>query len=147
MKKGARLFTQLVIFLMIIIWVYAAASKIFEFQHFKAEMHSQVLYPFLQTMIIYFLPPAELGVAILLAIDKTRLAGMYCSFALLLLFTVYIALIILHLFKRVPCSCGGILEHMGWTAHLLFNLFLLILTFSTIFIIKRKEFINSQQRA
>ena len=35
-------------------------------------------------------------------------------------FTVYIYLI-LNYSDFVPCSCGGILEKLGWTEHLIFN--------------------------
>src|SRR5690606_23761035 len=41
-------------------------------------------------------------------------------------FTVYIYLI-LNYSPFVPCSCGGILEKMGWTEHLWFNIIITLL--------------------
>jgi hypothetical protein len=38
-------------------------------------------------------------------------------------FTTYIILI-LNFSSFIPCSCGGILEKLGWTEHLIFNFFL-----------------------
>ncbi len=38
------------------------------------------------------------------------------------MFTGYI-IIILNYAERIPCSCGGILNKMGWHDHLIFNIF------------------------
>ncbi|MDR6919500.1 hypothetical protein J2Y40_000330 [Chryseobacterium sp. 2987] len=46
-------------------------------------------------------------------------------------FTIYIY-IILNYSDFVPCSCGGILEKLGWWEHLLFNIVIVILVFSAI---------------
>lgn len=42
------------------------------------------------------------------------------------MFTAYIV-IILHFSYFVPCSCGGILEKLGWTEHLIFNVVFVLL--------------------
>ncbi|WP_407637169.1 MauE/DoxX family redox-associated membrane protein [Daejeonella oryzae] len=54
--------------------------------------------------------------------------GLNFSLFLLIQFTIYIILIMLNVFGRIPCSCGGILEEMSWGQHLVFNLFFLLLT-------------------
>ena len=132
-------FRQLTVFLLVLLWVYAAAGKLFDFPHFKHEMHNQVFSPFIQDLLIYLLPPAELVIAVMLSYSKTEKLGLYVSALMLTLFTGYIALAKLHFFRRIPCSCGGILEHMGWTAHLIFNLFFLALTIVTVFGIKERR--------
>jgi len=139
MRNAHKYFIRIVVFLLILLWVYAAASKLIAFGHFQDQMHKQVLFPFIQALLIYLLPPVELAIAVVLTFDKTQKAGIYSSSILLFFFTGYVALVKLHFFKWVPCSCGGILEHMGWTAHLIFNLFFLALTITGIHIIKRKE--------
>lgn len=126
-------------FLLVLLWVYAATSKLIDFERFKWEIRNQVLYPFLKVALIYLLPPSELIIAGLLCSKRTQQWGIYLSLFLLAVFTAYIALIISHVFSRVPCSCGGILEHLGWWPHLFFNLFFLILTSATIWALKRKE--------
>ena len=57
----------------------------------------------------------------LLCINATRLTGLYLSFFLMIAFTVYIFLI-LNYSDFVPCSCGGIIEKLGWTEHMIFNI-------------------------
>ena len=63
----------------------------------------------------------ELLLALLLCFKATRLTGLYASFFLMIAFTVYIYLI-LNYSDFVPCSCGGIIEKLGWTEHLVFNI-------------------------
>src|SRR5690606_36105991 len=43
------------------------------------------------------------------------------SYVLMLFFSTYIY-IILNYSPYVPCSCGGVLEKMGWSEHLIFNI-------------------------
>jgi len=44
----------------------------------------------------------------------------------MVMFTAYI-FIILNYTSFVPCSCGGVLEKLGWQSHLVFNLFFVFL--------------------
>src|SRR6185437_13150062 len=81
-------------FLLILLWVYAATSKLMAFGLFTVQMDKQLLPPFLKHHLVYLLPPFELVIAISLFFDKTRLAGFYLSGAALLAFSVYIGLAI-----------------------------------------------------
>jgi hypothetical protein len=66
-------------------------------------------------------PAVEVLVAATLIFPKTRLAGLYGCFLLMVMFSTYIV-IILNFSQYVPCSCGGILENMSWSQHLVFNI-------------------------
>jgi putative oxidoreductase len=126
---------KLTCFLLVLLWAYAAASKLLEFSEFKQQIAAQALWPWLKPLVIYLLPPVELIVAGLLLFERTIRAGWYASLLLLTAFSGYIALALLGLLNRVPCSCGGILARLSWPEHLVFNLFFLVLTFITL----RKE--------
>jgi putative oxidoreductase len=110
------------------LFVYAAVSKLADFDTFRGQLANQTFPHALAAILVYALPAAELLTAGLLLAQRTSLAGLWLSLGLLLAFTGYIALVKLHYWSRVPCSCGGILSHMGWTTHLLFNLFFILLT-------------------
>ena len=126
------------VFLLILLWVYAALSKLLDFRHFTWEMRNQTLPTGVQTLLIYLLPPVEIAVAAMLMFQRTVISGLYASLFLLTLFTGYISLTLLHFFSYVPCSCGGILEDLGWGAHLVFNLLFLLLTLTALYITKKK---------
>jgi putative oxidoreductase len=128
MKNKKIYFINIVSFLLILLWVYAAASKLMDFNLFEIQMHRQLLPEFLKDSLVFILPPVEIGTALLLLFEKTIYTGLIISGSLLFVFTIYILLAITHLLGKVPCSCGGILTSMGWGTHLVFNLVYLLLT-------------------
>jgi hypothetical protein len=67
----------------------------------------------------------ELGLVLALSLPVSRLKALYLSVGLMIVFTTYIILI-LNFSSFIPCSCGGILETLGWTEHLIFNLFFIV---------------------
>lgn len=126
-------------FMLILLWVYAALSKLLDYGHFQVQMNRQILSAQLKYLAVHLLPAIEIITAILLGFRKTALAGLWVSLFLLTAFTIYILLAILHVFKNVPCSCGGVLEHLGWTAHFYFNFTFWILNLYTIITYQGKE--------
>jgi putative oxidoreductase len=107
--------------LLILLFVYAAVSKLINPDEFRAQLYRQPFAHGLADLLLYTLPASELLAAVLLGFDRTRLTGLFLSLGLLLSFTIYISLGLLHYWAKIPCSCGGILSHMGWGAHLVFN--------------------------
>jgi hypothetical protein len=120
--------------LLVLLFVYAALSKLFTFSDFGQQLHNQSFPSWLADFLLYFLIPVEIIIALLLCFKRTMLLGLLSSSALMLAFTGYIAMVMLHFWDRVPCSCGGILNQMGWTTHLIFNSFFLILNLLALYL-------------
>jgi uncharacterized membrane protein YphA (DoxX/SURF4 family) len=119
-------------FCFILLFVYAATSKLGDYQKFHVQIgQSPLLSPFSE-WVTWVIPFSELGIAILLAFQRFRAMAMYAAFTLMVLFTAYI-FAITHYIEYVPCSCGGILEHMNWNQHFYFNLFFVMLAVIGIF--------------
>jgi putative oxidoreductase len=118
--------------LLILLFVYAAVSKLAAFQVFRFQLYRQAIPKNIADVLLYFLPISELSVVLLLFIQRTCFAGLLFTLALLLLFTGYIALTVLHFWNSYPCSCGGILGHMPWRVHLVFNITFLIINIAAI---------------
>lgn len=137
MKKTLRI--DIIAFLLILLFVYTAASKLMDFDKFQGQMHNQALPHWVATTSIWTLPEIELIVAFLLIFSLTRLAGLYASLLLMVVFTGYIGLVLLHVFSRVPCSCGGVLKVMGWKVHFFFNVFFLLLSYTGIVLMNRER--------
>ncbi|QIG90360.1 tellurium resistance protein TerC [Chryseobacterium sp. POL2] len=112
---------------LMLLFCYAAISKILDFENFQVQIAQSPLLSAYAGFVSYSVIIAELLIVALLMIPKARPAGLYASFGLMLAFTVYIYLI-LNYSDFVPCSCGGILEKMGWTEHLIFNTACVLLT-------------------
>lgn len=114
-----------IVFLLILLWVYTATSKLVDLTEFKRQLANQTFSESIAAILLFFVPISELVAALLLLFSKTRFAGLLLSFFLMLFFTGYIALVLLGYYDQVPCSCGGVLKQLGWQAHFWFNLFFL----------------------
>jgi len=109
-----------IVFLLILLWVYTAASKLVDFNAFERELANQTFSRKTAQILLWVIPTVELVAAFLLLLNKTRLAGLTFSFFLLLLFTGYVALVLADYYDRVPCSCGGCLSN--WIGKRIFGL-------------------------
>lgn len=122
---------EIIYFLYILLFVYAALSKLVDFENFKAQIgQSPLLSPFAD-FISVFVIVVEIIISILLGISRTKYIALWCAVALMSMFTVYI-IIILNYVSFIPCSCGGILEKLGWHEHLIFNLVFLLMAAAAI---------------
>ncbi len=112
--------------LFILIFVYAAVSKLYDYQKFVSQLGQSEVLSDIKDIIAWAVPTLELFISIFLIFTKTKLVGLYLCFGLMVLFTTYIYSL-MNFSEEAPCSCGGILEHLPWTAHLWFNVFLIFL--------------------
>lgn len=117
---------NIICLLYILLFVYAAVSKFLDFQNFRVQLAQSPLLSAYAQSIAPLVLATELFSVLLLSYKRTRVLGLYSSFFLMTAFTMYIHLI-LNYSDFIPCSCGGILEKMGWTEHLIFNIFFIIL--------------------
>ncbi len=111
---------QVLIYFFIILFVYAAVSKMTDFENFQVQVAQSPLLSAFATFIAYTTVIGELIIALMLCFKKSRLLGLYLFLGFMTAFTVYIFLI-LNYSPFVPCSCGGVLEDLGWWEHLWFN--------------------------
>lgn len=134
-------YVLIVSYFYILLFVYAAISKLITFEAFQVQLTQSPLLSAYANIIAYLVLGAELLFALLLCLKTTRLLGLYLSYGLMVAFTLYIYLI-LNYSDFIPCSCGGILEKMGWNEHLWFNIIVSLLALVALFFEehKRKRF-------
>ncbi len=125
-----------------LLFMYAAASKLFDFNNFRIQLGQSPLLSAFANWISIIVPVSELIIAVVLLLKSFRLAGLYASYTLMIMFTVYIY-IILNFSAFVPCSCGGILEKMTWDEHLVFNICFIILASIGIALAPEKNILNN----
>lgn len=122
----------------IFLFTYTAMSKLMDAYEFQVILSKSPLIGEYAAIIKYVLPITELIVAGLLFLPKTKLAGLYSSLTLMLLFTGY--LFYMTLFTTdLPCSCGGVLQQLSWQQHLWFNIFFTLLAGLGIFLQRLKQ--------
>lgn len=121
-------------FMLTLLFVYAASSKLLDFARFRGQLYNQSFPHWIADILLYTLIPLEVVTVVLLCMPRGQKAGLLLSASLLTVFSGYIALVLLHFWTRIPCSCGGILSHMPWGAHLVFNLFFAALAITALLV-------------
>ncbi|MFX1705046.1 hypothetical protein PV783_13880 [Chitinophaga sp. CC14] len=140
MKKAAiaDMTVTILSMLFIILFVYAAGSKLTEFDQFRAQIGQSPLLTSWGGVVIWLIPLLEFGICLLLAIARWRLVGLYAFFTLMVMFSAYIVAI--NWFSSyVPCSCGGVLSEMNWNQHLVFNLAFVVVSALAIMLQKEEQ--------
>ncbi|MCX2680640.1 hypothetical protein OOZ15_11865 [Galbibacter sp. EGI 63066] len=125
-QKHKNIIVEIISFLFILLFVYAAISKLLDFENFQIQLGQSPMLSAYAGMLAWMVPVLELLIALLLAFSKSRTVGLLGSLTLMVMFSAYIY-IILGFGAFVPCSCGGVLEKMGWKEHLVFNLVFVLL--------------------
>ncbi|HVY75456.1 MAG TPA: MauE/DoxX family redox-associated membrane protein [Puia sp.] len=120
--------------LLIFLWIYAAATKLINFQLTKAEMAHQIFDESFSSILAWLVPAVELLTGFLLAIPLTARYGLVLSALLLGLFTIYVVGGVMHWYETMPCACGGVIRHMTWGWHLAFNCCFLVINVTTLMI-------------
>jgi len=128
--------------LLILLFVYAALSKLFEYNGFKVQLRNSEWLKPIAGIIAWLVPAIELAISLMITVKATRILGLYASLILLLIFTLYIAGMLLS-GMRLPCSCGGIIQQLSWKQHLLFNLFFLLLSLIGIVFERKQKLITN----
>src|SRR5690606_23641959 len=121
--KTATVTLRMITTLLMVLWIYTSISKGMDMQVFRGQLLRQPIASWMVGLLVWLLPSLELVAAIFLMFARTRLKGMVLSFSLMLVFTAYVGLAVAGYWEDIPCSCGGVLNRMGWEEHLWFNLF------------------------
>ena len=144
-NKPAATISEMLSALLILVWVYAAISKLTAFDKFNRTLKSSPLIAHFSTLTAIGIPILELVAAAFLFMPRFRLWGFATSFMLMLLFTGYLGYMITFV-PHLPCSCGGILESMTWKQHFVFNIVLTILSAMGLLYQKSKNLIAINTR-
>lgn len=133
-----KIAVDIVVFLYILLLVYASVSKLLDHQKFSVQLGQSPMLTNYAKVLALLVPVVELIIACLLLLSKTRLIGLYAACSLMVMFTTYIFIITTY-DDYVPCSCGGVLESMGWSGHLVFNIAFVLLAVIAIRVVEKQK--------
>ncbi|KKO92449.1 hypothetical protein AAW12_04930 [Sphingobacterium sp. Ag1] len=109
------------------LWIFVAYNKFSDFNGNMDAMLRQPLPRPLAIVLAYLIPTSEILAAVLIGIKSTRLIGFILSSLMMLAFTGYVGLALLHVWSdELPCSCGLIIQ-IGWKSHFILNIYLTII--------------------
>jgi len=133
-----KIIIEIISSLLILLFLYASVSKWLAFRTFIGEMNNQPFPNWMTPFLVWSIPFIEVIIAIGLIFEKTRIPALYASLVLMSAFTIYTVVILLHAFKYIPCSCGGVIRKLTWPQHLFFNLFFVGISLLGI-VLKKRE--------
>lgn len=122
----------------VLLFVYAAVSKLLDFNNFQNQLGQSPLLSAYAVWVAWAIPLSEILIAVALVVPQWRWFGLHAFFTMMFMFTAYIV-IILNFSDFIPCSCGGVLEKLGWTEHLIFNIIFILLSGIAIFLVSNLE--------
>jgi uncharacterized membrane protein YphA (DoxX/SURF4 family) len=143
--KFKNIIVEIIVFLFIILFVYAALAKLLDYEKFLVQLGQSPLLTAFAGWVAWSIPTVEIIIAVMLAVPRWRNAGLYAAFSLMVMFSAYIVAIV-QFSDNIPCSCGGILEGMTWNQHLIFNIFFVLLALTGIVLRASQEERKDKER-
>lgn len=132
--KARTITLEIIIGLLVLLWVYAALSKLEDYHAFYRQLAWNKVVGGYEDFLFYFLPGIELIAALALIFKPTRIYGLWLSAGLMLAFTGYVFYVVYVDQSKATCTCGGVIFAMSWKQHLLFNVAYLILSITGIYL-------------
>jgi putative oxidoreductase len=124
--------------LFILLFVYTGISKFLSLDSLKYVLKDYPLIGGYPIMVAWVLPTVELLIASMLFIPRTRLLGLYCSLGLMTSFTFYLIYMLMFT-PKLPCTCGGMLEKLTWSQHLIFNMIFIMFALIGIWLAQKPQ--------
>lgn len=134
----SKFYQELITAIFIILWLYVGITKLIDYRSFEIQMSISPIFHKSAKLVTFGVPLLEILVGFSLIAKKTRIIGYYLSFVLMIIFTIYVAYLMIFI-PNLPCSCGGIISSLGWTQHLILNITLTILALIYIITFHRRQ--------
>lgn len=119
---------EILVYFFILLFTYASLRKLIDIKMFVKEVWGFALFGTKQMVQIGFvlLSSAELIVALMLAIPRTRQLGIYGAFVLMV--AINILFFIMQQFSQIiPVYYGGIIPSASFITHFIFNIVVLFI--------------------
>ena len=134
-----KIMVEVICSLLVLLFLYTSLSKWLDFKTFAGDINNQPFPNWMTPWLVWIVPVTEVLTVLALLFEKTRTTGLWASFVIMTLFTIYTALVLLRVFHRIPCSCGGVIKYLTWKQHLVFNLFFTSISIAGI-LLRKGEF-------
>ena len=109
----------------VFLFVYTGYDKLTHLEKFNAGISAVPYFGDFADVISLAVPIGEIIIALLLIFPRTNNLGLKLATALMCIFSVYLTWMIGFADHKL-CHCGGVIESLDWTSHLVFNIGFLI---------------------
>jgi len=112
---------DIIAFSLATLFLYAAIIKFINVRTFQSQLEKSPLIGEYAKQIAWVIPVIEIGVCVLLLRHTSRLTGLFCSFFLIGMFTVYLVAMI-NTGDNQSCACGELWQGLSTERHIFINL-------------------------
>lgn len=140
-----QLFIEIMTSLFVLLYLYTAIMKLRDIPLFIGSMSHVPLIRGYANLLSGLIPALEIAVSVFLIVPGTRFYGLVMATILIAAFTFYVSYILISP-EKLPCSCGGVIEQLGWVGHLFLNGSLLLGGALSIIFYKQIIAINRRSR-
>jgi len=118
--RAQRIFFELFRWCFIVLWLYAGTIKLIDHKLFIEQLEMSPLLASVSVIVSFTFPLLEFITALLLISPRTLRPALFLTLYLFLSLALYILYLFI-LAPKVPCACGGIIERLNWSGHLILN--------------------------
>ena len=118
------------------LFALSAYEKFTDLERFTAGLNKVKWIGQHAALVAMAVPSLELLISLLLILPATQKLGLWAFAALMLLFTLYIASMLLWA-EQLPCHCNLILSQLSFGQHLVFNIGFIFLALWGIYLKKK----------
>src|SRR5688572_19672863 len=90
-NRKQQIVVEIIVFLFLLLFLYAACSKLTEYNKFIGQMGKSPILTNFAPILAWAVPAVEIIICLMLMITRWRLLGLYSAFTLMVVFTLYIA--------------------------------------------------------
>lgn len=127
-SKISKMIVDILAGSIVFLFMYTALSKLLDLNLFIGQINNQPfpnwMTPYIATLVLL----VEVSIVVFLIWQKMKKTGFILSIITMSIFSIYTILVLLKVFDRVPCSCGGVIKQLSWPQHMFFNLAYLLIS-------------------
>jgi putative oxidoreductase len=138
-QRYRNIIIEVISALLILLFLYTSTSKFTDFKNFYGEINGQPLPNWMTPYLVWAIPIIEILISMALFFSNTRKVGLWGSLILMSLFTIYTSTVLLNVYDKIPCSCGGVIRQLSWGQHLVFNLFFVAISLWAVLLSSRNS--------
>lgn len=138
-EKHRGSITDIICFLFVLLFVYVAFSKLLEGQKFYDKPNNLFVFgvKYVAGMLFWPIPALEIGIALLLTLQRTRHKDLYGALALMVIFTVYVSGLLFS--PYTSCLCGGVITLLSWNQYFVFSMVWIGLSLTAIVLLRSEH--------
>lgn len=120
MKRTITFAARLIPYAFVLLFTYAAVSKLMDFENFRVQLAQSPLLGTYPDVMAYTIITVLLLTVLLLCFRESKTAGLYTTLIFASLSMLYIGMMLINK-DNLPCTCIAFFEKLSWKSNFWFS--------------------------